>query len=182
MRRRFSIIELLALVAVAALGLAAMRDGSDLALRATMSVMMLGLVVALLGALLRTKPAGAWAGFALLGWTTFLLSFIPYFAGLYVDLPFALVIEAAAEALHPKPARPLAIPNYVPEDPIQLRMYGFDSDSPEGQFRDRVLAWDQERTSCVKIGQAISCLLAALVGSLLGRFLASRRESASPAP
>lgn len=192
MKRRFSLAELLAIVAVAALGLAAMRDGSRMSLLITYSLAMGSLFVATLAALVRAKPLGAWVGFAVFGWGSYLVTCVPALNPNDAQTPVNELTEAVVDWLQPMPA----VPNEVANSPRGLvtpwdvaQSMEFEASVKEAELPPAVSSYlSKFRARFVKLNNAraiarlIACLLIALAGSLIGRFLASRREPAPPAP
>jgi len=81
-RPRFSIAGLMGMVLVVAVGVAALRSGSE-DWAGIVSALTLGLLgVALLGVLFRQGPRRAfWSGFALFGWGYLALTMAPWFSG-----------------------------------------------------------------------------------------------------
>ena len=112
--RRFSLKILMALIAVIALGLGLMRNGSAIALRLTLVATLIAMLVALLGAFVR-RGEGTWVGFALFGWSSLGLAFMPSIdvvprLELRLD-PAAELVGWLSDKLHPltdrRPKRPI---------------------------------------------------------------------------
>jgi hypothetical protein len=74
MRRRASLITLMGLVAVVAVGLAAMKFATEWMMKGSMAIGFVALLVGTLGAAVRRS--GSWIGFALFGWTYALVAFV----------------------------------------------------------------------------------------------------------
>ncbi|QDV33856.1 hypothetical protein [Tautonia plasticadhaerens] len=121
---RLSISGLMGLVAVVALGLAAMRSGSVLVCSLIMGMVFIALAVGSLGAMVRPSPAAPWRGFALFAWiyiaSTFLRPELGW--GSEDPLPFGVPIARAADRLHPAPTRPPEL------DDARVRAIRFDRD------------------------------------------------------
>src|SRR5262249_28230249 len=102
--RRFSIAELLGIIAVVAIGLAAMRDASPLVFSAVFTITLVALLVALLGAWVGTRPRGAWCGFAVFGWANFLIAFVPALeSSIGADLPTTGLFQDIGSRFHRPP-------------------------------------------------------------------------------
>lgn len=104
--RRFTLRTTLALIALAALGMAAMRVASPLMVQAAFSAMMGALAVGLIGMIVwRKEPA--WVGFAVFGWLYASLTFMPpmkdEFANRLLSTP---AVEWAVDRIRSVPSRP----------------------------------------------------------------------------
>src|SRR5262245_31889788 len=125
---------LAALIAVIALGIAAMRDGSDLALRLSFMVTLALLATALLGLLVGRRKDPAWVGIAPFGWghacLTDASSPLNANDGFRAQLFTHPLLTYAAERLHNVPAQPAPLPFQV-YDP-QLASMGMGPGIPGG--------------------------------------------------
>jgi hypothetical protein len=196
---RFNLASLLALIGVLALGLAAMRDGSDLVERIIFTLLLVVLFAGLVGAIVRRR-AGAWAGFAVCGWGYSFIAFIP-----------AVNEEVAPHLLTMKPLNDFVARLYPQETPpalptlnsnfmqtvgdvvdLQLAMKNNLSrallspteqqalDSYSGNLQTYLTRRDsieQRVANALRIGHSMLALAFALVGAVLGRVLGARRGS-----
>ena len=154
---RFSIAALMAVVVVAALGLAALRDASELRAGATFLLTCGVLCVAIVGAVCRTGTERAWwLGFALFGWGYMLLAFRSPF-----NLPTTALLELLEARVHP--------PSEVGGRFGRLRSMLLD-----GGFGG--IAGPSFDTSFRQIGHCLLALLAALLGGVLAVILFGRRS------
>jgi hypothetical protein len=161
--RRISLASLLGIVAVFGLGLAGLKSSTVLWTTAATTVTLALLLAAVLGAVLLRGPERAfWLGFALFGWVYLVLvdwSWIGAQVGHDLTGGFRELVDAL-----------------FPQDP-NLR---FTPTSPQ-QF-------EEARKRDIRIGNAVQisrlflCLLFALVGGLIGRAFAARREDRQPGP
>jgi hypothetical protein len=176
--RRFSISGLLAIVAVCAVGIAALRGGSDLWFRSTYTATLAALAVATLGAMLDTRPRGAWHGFALFGWGYYLAIFVPaihdVIGAQFVALPF---LDDLAERFQRSPVAPL---NPPPDDVLQ----GFVdvTDPATATYARARLSYLESLQDSRKTARLFVCWLLAIAGSILGRVLAARRAPGEAPP
>ncbi len=96
----------MAVVAVLAVGLAAMRVASDAATRATFAVALVALLVGTLGAIVRRRRE-AWIGFALFGWAYVAIALVnPIREAVADDLPVGKIVDRVVGWLHPDLPRP----------------------------------------------------------------------------
>jgi hypothetical protein len=94
---RFSIANLLTAVAIIAVGLAALNSPSRLTVGLVTIVTLGVLLAAILGAIYRAGEARAfWLGFAVFGWSYFLVAFSPVFSDVkaQIDLPLRAFRDA----------------------------------------------------------------------------------------
>jgi hypothetical protein len=199
---RFTVANILALVAALAAGMAALRDGSDLALRAVYTLTLVVLFVGLLGALVRREKAG-WIGFALFGWGYALLACVPAIEGaieptlLTTSLFQVLVEHSLGIPPDPKPLRFEALVVMSPQVGTEKTSEGYrkqvDGQSlplskEESRLLDDYLNRSEARSSAYKkletrlsnstrIGHLSFCLAFATAGAVLGRVLADRSWS-----
>jgi hypothetical protein len=198
---RFSVRALLALVAIVALGLAAMSNGSELAEDLTLAFTLLALSIATVGAMVRTSPAAAWRGFATFGWVYFLLFQFARFdhqPTTFYDfvLPTQPLLDAAMPRLHPAPVRPqepmflAQHPFYRPTDDFQFGIQGSSSlifqDAEQqhkyDEFKKKMTEYMNQISGrgyrveyASVIGHYCLTILLALLGSTVGESLAGRR-------
>jgi hypothetical protein len=111
--RRLSILSLMAAVALVGLGLAAMRDGSELAEQLTFSGVFFVMSVAVLGAVVRRDRAG-WVGFAIFAW--FYASAV-FFTRSSLDLRDRMTTEPFLDAVI---ERLYDIPSSLPDLPFTV--------------------------------------------------------------
>jgi hypothetical protein len=202
MRRRVSIREMLVVVTVLALGLGAMKSGSQHWLQATSTLTLVSLSVGLLGALLRAHPHGAWVGFALFGWGSYLLAYLPPIGPFGYNLADTGLTEAIiARLLRFPPAPPGIIgpaspphPTMSPEEyarafpidsAIQMQNASVLGPPLPAQISDYIKAYNSmeiRRSNSREIAQLQRCLILGFVGSLLGRSLAPRSEPQPQSP
>ena len=189
---RFSLMGLMGCVGLAAAGLAAMRDGSALAARGVYSSTLVILLVGLLGVMVRRGEA-AWVGFALFGWSSAFITFIPALREeVRPQLISTPVIEAMARRLHESPPEPPLPFTYVPligRDPHCKLVDGKLVPLTRAEFA-LVLVWKErmrERASLVsgmepqvrnaqEIGHFFLSLASSIIGAVLGKALAPRPE------
>ncbi len=146
---RFTVANILALIAVLAVGLAAMRDGSDLTERAAFSLMLVALFVGLVGAIVR-RSEGAWVGFAICGWGYALLAFVPAISReVAPHLLTTEPLDGLVKRLSPPAAKPPAIPQLNSQymtmigSMENLSMSGGGS---PGNFHRSLLSPDEQKT------------------------------------
>jgi hypothetical protein len=179
--------NMLVLVGILGVGMAAMRDGSESAARAAFTIMIAGLAVGLLGAVvLRGSPP--WTGFAMFGWGYAALAFVPVsqpaFQPLMLTTP---LLDLVIEWLYGIPPQP-EVPSYRqsrngPGDDQRLPLTAEEMRKENefqiqwnahwagyGEFEPRIKA-------AHTIGNSILALTYGFVGAILGRFLASRQTS-----
>ena len=70
---RLAVVEVLGITGVIAVGLGAMRAGTEIWRLVISSVTIVALMIGLLGAFVASRPREAWIGFAVFGWASFLL-------------------------------------------------------------------------------------------------------------
>jgi hypothetical protein len=208
---RFPLSWLMALVAIIALGLAAMRNGSRWACSVMMGTMVLGLCVATLGAVVRPSPASSWRGFTVFAWiyvgSTFLL---PEFGwGDRSPSPFGIAVLSVADRLHsdpkppPKPTNP-AVLNVLldrdgapitgprprpPGQPVEPDPYlaGHVEEARRYHFArlahmDAVMARGRALENAARIGHASMAFAFGLLGAFAGQALSPVPRGPSPSP
>lgn len=162
-RPQFSIAGLALVILIVAVGLAAIRSGSDAWSGAMFSVMAFAMIASLLGvALARGAKRVYWIGFATLGWSYLLLMYVPWlFENVGQFLLAKNLFEALEKVLHPEGS--VAI--------VSL-----------GGFRSMTLSagggMSAGRLSPLqRIGAALEVLLWAYLGGWAARYFASGRPA-----
>jgi hypothetical protein len=200
---RFTLTNMLVLVGILGVGMAAMRDGSELVERIFFTLMAVTLFVALIGAIVRRRNA-AWAGFAVGGWGYAILAFVPAInSEVSPHLLTTAWLDGLVTRLYPRAGPPPRLPKLNSRfmsmlgDPMNLAFPGFfGKDSPsrallsraEEQaldgYQDHMKTYQmahlriQSRTGNAKrIGQTLLTATLALMGANLGRFLAQWRTA-----
>ncbi len=168
-RPRITIAELILVVIVAALGLAAIRSASAAWAGAMFSIMFFALICSFLGiALGRGLRRIYWSGFALLGWSYLLLIYTP---GLHERFGQFLLapnlFEYLDEVLHPDPPEASGMQSVAP--------FGILGAMATGGGGGPVAGVD-DFSEIVRIGMAMEALLWALLGGWAARFFASGRD------
>ena len=188
-RPRFTLAEIALFVVVIAIGLAAIRSGSDAWTGAIVSVTYFALFSALLGIVFGRKSRRVyWVGFAVLGWGYMMLNFLPWLdisggAGLVGPALFAYV----GEIVHPDPAAPGTVIPAGPNDLSPMPPSGLQSLPPGATSAGAVgggfgggagplVSNADARTRVVKIGIALEALLWAFLGGWIARYFASGPE------
>jgi hypothetical protein len=177
---------MLLLVGILGVGMAAMRDGSELAARAAFSVMLAALAVALLGAIV-LRGTAPWVGFALFGGGYATLTFLPVvkaeFQPLLLTTP---LLDRLIERIHNVPPDPVIpdflIPGHSPNARGRALTPEEDVVSKDYLAKCRVRwaryeAVKHQIDSARLVGHSILALTFGLIGAILGRFLASRHAS-----
>jgi hypothetical protein len=163
----FSIARLMALVAFLALALTSMRSGSELWSDAVLTATLATVMTAALGAVFCRGPArAAWAGFALFGWGYLALSLGPWFQS---EVRPHLVTTHLLGYLHPLMA------------PIPPAGAFLDSDGrryfiPAGPNTNATLWGTDTAPAFQRAGHSLAAVGWALIGAVLGRAFANRRE------
>jgi hypothetical protein len=171
-RLRITIADLILVVLVAAIGLAAIRSGSAAWAGAMLSITFFTMICSLLGvALGRGTRRIYWSGFATLGWSYLLLMYVPWLhekVGQFLLAPS--LFAHLEEVLHPDPqaggglqSLPLGILGAT------VTGGGFGGASGVESFSD-----------FVRIGLAMEALLWAYLGGWVACYFASGRDRASP--
>src|SRR5690349_20530648 len=107
--RRFSLSGLIGVIALLAMGLAALRNPSPLLAGVVLQATYLTLVIASLAAVLR-RGGGMWAGFAVFAWAYFLPLQGAVMPGVAASHPAMPLLRMAVIATTPAPATP---PNHT---------------------------------------------------------------------
>ncbi|HWE39106.1 MAG TPA: hypothetical protein VG406_21335 [Isosphaeraceae bacterium] len=192
--KRVTIGQVLGLIGLFAVGLAALRAATVPWYVAIHSLTLVALLVGLLGAIVRPRDRRpAWVGFALFVWASFLVLQVGEIqAAIEPTLLVSEFVDGASRALQRRPASPPGLP---PESsPRYSILYGtyrlVKSNGPaaappgyDPAFDAYFAALDDfnERSEyATSIGRLLSCLLLGLVGALLGRALGPRGEPAAP--
>lgn len=205
---RLSLSGLMGLVAVSAIGLAAMKAGSAAASGVATGIMVTSLAVASLGAMVRTSPAAPWRGFAVFGGAYFIVTFLRPDLGWEErsPMPAGALVARASDLLHPIPERPDVLagsvtprirldeqgnpviyprssPTSAPVSERELeeaRRYYDARDAYNLAFRER----DKRLENSRRIAHASLTVASGLVGAVVGRAMApspgGRRPSALP--
>ena len=181
---RFSLAYLMGLVFVVALGLAAMRVASTLAVRVTFTLSVATLLVGTLAAIVR-RSGGIWPGFALFGWCYALMFFVPAILEttspyLVLTSPLGQIAEHMHELPHrQKPPRLSYLPNqgdgelYV-HDGREFRPATAAEKDASRDTKLRMLHLSNAKT----LATLIQGLLFALSGAFLGRLMSEPRSPA----
>jgi hypothetical protein len=117
MRRRASLAMLMGVVAVLAVGLAAMKVATSESSRAVFGLGFLALLVGTLGALVRSRGRAAWIGFALFGWVYALVLLVPPLRdAIAAELPGEGPLEEVVDLIQPPLAMPAEPAFYLPSE------------------------------------------------------------------
>jgi hypothetical protein len=161
MRPRFSILGLMAVILLVALGLAALKSPSELRASLVFTATVFVLLTATLGVLLDRSPA--LTGFALFGWASLLLAFGPMSLATTVPRPLStLILEAVLPAMNLSPVSGFSEYHNVSAS-IGVNTGGTIVTAPVADLQ---------------IGHSLLSLLAALVGGVVARVFAARSEAA----
>jgi hypothetical protein len=202
MRRRASLAMLMGLVAIIAVGLAAMKVATDGASRLVFGSGLLSLLVGTLGALVRRRGRAAWVGFALFGWAYALVLLVPPLRNsIAAELPGEGPLEEVVDLIQPPLALPAEPAFYMPSDAIVRK--GEDGryhyTAPGGQnvllapqetkqwdaYLGRMDAFMARRESAHqarRIGLAFLGLAFAVLGAATGQVLEDRNPVAVASP
>jgi hypothetical protein len=184
--RRFRLSELLGFVAVIAAGLAAMRDGPPTVLCATYTLTFVVILIALFAGWASPEPRPGCRGFAFFGGAYFLISFIPALqTTIGRELPTAELFQSIGLRFHRPPPDPpsltsrfrpmyttiqtaLELSRHTPHDPaIDAYVYSYRV------YMKRV-------QNAKPIADLLLCWVFGMMGFVLGRFLAFRRQPEGP--
>ena len=176
---RITIAELILIVVVVAIGLAAIRGQSAAWAGAMLSITFFALICSLLGVALGRGPRRVyWSGFAVLGWSYLFLIYVPWLytqVGTYLLAPN--LFPAIDEMLHAQPAAAQGLQS-VPVGLLGAAATG-------GGFSPGVAAV-ADVSDLVRIGIAMEALLWAFLGGWAARYFASAPNGCSaihvPAP
>jgi hypothetical protein len=170
---QITISELIVVVVITAIGLAAIRSGSPSWAGAMFSITFFAIICAILGiALGRGMRRVYWLGFAVLGWSYLVLIFIPWLhtnVGQFLLAPN--LFAHLEEILHPEPG---------PRSGLQSNPAGIlGSIMTSGGFMgDRNSGSVEDLTDFVRIGTAMEALLWAFLGGRVACYFASGRDQA----
>ena len=173
--RRVPLYQLLALIAVVAIGLAGITSGSDLWGRALFALTLMILLASVLGVILRLPPFGAWLGFALFGCVFFLLTILVHETGGWFnddpqDFPD---LKRLVEQVHHKPTPPPDVDVSL----IRFEMMNAYSTPANAAYGQALKAYERALVTSWMIVRLFQCLALALIGSIVGRFLEARRAA-----
>ena len=183
-RPRASVAMLLLVVGLMAVGFAALRVSSRLWASACVSTALLGLVGSIAAILYRRGASRAfWVGYALFGWTYFLIAFVPplnTMRELLVSAPALGILEEKLLDDPPPPTKPggrtgLPISNRVSS-------LGYTELSPWTYWTDTDRSNPFASDSFSRIGHALFCLAIAPGGGAFCRLLHDTRSPSSPSP
>ena len=176
-RPRFTIAEIILFVLVFAIGLAAIRSGSDAWTGAILSVTYFTLFCSLLGiAFGRRGRRVYWVGFALLGWVYLALYYVPWQNGESIGegLLAPNFFEHVAIIVHPDPPAPGGLQSLPPAVVGGSAVGGGFGGGPGPSFADM-----NARANVIRIGSALEALLWAFLGGWVARYFASGPEGAA---
>jgi hypothetical protein len=170
-RPRITIAELILVVVVAAIGLAAIRSASAAWAGAMFSITFFALICSFLGiALGRGLRRIYWSGFALLGWSYLLLSYTPWLHERFGQFLLAPnLFEYLEEVLHAEPPAPRGMQSVAPFQILGAMATGGGFGGPAGV---------DGFSELVRIGMAMEALLWAFLGGWVARYFASGPDGA----
>ena len=176
---RITIAELVLVVVVVAIGLAAIRGQSAAWAGAMLSITFFAMICSLLGIALGRGPRRVyWSGFAVLGWSYLFLMYVPWLytqVGTYLLAPN--LFPVLDEMLHAEPSAAQGLQS-VPVGFLGATAVG-------GGFSPGVAAVT-DVSDLVRIGIAMEALLWAFMGGWAARYFASGPNGCSspqaPAP
>jgi hypothetical protein len=203
MRRRVGLAQFMAIIAVLAVGLAAMKVATEDAARVVVLASVVALLVGIVGVIVRRERA-AWVGFSIFGWGYLLVLLVPillphlmlsqldqsYVTRLSIDGPVANF----ADWLHPDMPAPTSVITFNYDiDPSTNNWAKWDGNvfSPLTSAEWKVVndyqaqknAADQYRLrarSCATwIGLAFQGIAFAFIGASFGHLLSDRRATAN---
>jgi hypothetical protein len=161
MRPRFSILCLMSVILLVALGLAALKSPTDLRASLVFTATVFVLLTATLGVLLNRSPV--LTGFALFGWASLLLAFGPMSLATPVPRPLStLTLEAVLPVMNLSPVSGFSEYHNV---------YASVGVNVGGTIVVAPVAY-------LQIGHSLLSLLAALAGGVIARVIAARSEAA----
>jgi len=181
MKLRFSILGLMALVLLVAVGFAALRSTSALWASAVFTMTVALLWAAILGAFAgRGRARLTWLGFVVFGWiyllTTFWLwpegngvSAPPYLSKHLLDYFQPTANDASTMTIDPGPRGEMGI---EPPPTISKTIPGTVNLSTTGPFTGRV----SNRLHYRRVGHSLTALLFGLIGAGIGRVFAARTD------
>jgi hypothetical protein len=204
MRRGVGLAQLMAIIAVLAVGLAAMKVATEDVARVVVLASVVALLVGIVGVIVR-RERGAWVGFSVFGWGYLLVLLVPILlphlmlsqldqtcvTRLSIDGPVA----DFAGWLHPDMPAPTPVitfnygidPNtanwakwdgnvFIPLTPAEWKLVNDYQAQKSAVYEDRVRA----RSCASWIGLAFQGIVFALVGAAVGHLLSDRRATANP--
>jgi hypothetical protein len=193
--KRITIAQMLGVVAVVAVGLAAIRAGTETWFKAVYTLTLAMLMVSLLGAIVRPRDRRAgWMGFALFGWAAFLSISVPDIQGQFAQgfLGFDL-LDRSIVLLHRAPPRPAGLPGEnTPEYRAMFDAYRTMKISGAGNlivmsyypeydpYFGALDAYGERVQFAGETARWLLCPLAGLVGAILGRILGPREGMSGP--
>jgi hypothetical protein len=168
---QITIAELILLVLVAAIGLAAIRSGSPAWAGAMFSITFFAMICSLLGvALGRGRRRVYWLGFAVLGWSYLFLMYVPWLHGKVGRFLLAPNLFAyLEEVLHSDPQARSGLQS------LPLGILG--ATATGGGFGGA--GGVEDFSDFVRIGMAMEALLWAFLGGWAACYFASGRDQAS---
>jgi hypothetical protein len=171
---RITIAELMFIVLVTAIGLAAIRSGSPAWAGAMLSITIFAMICSLLGvALRRAQRRAYWLGFATLGWSYLLIMYVPWLHANVGQFLLALnLFEYLEEIVHPEPS-PAGGLQSLPLGVLAATVTAGGFDGPTGAAA---------LSNFVRIGMAMEALLWAFLGGRVASYFASERDRESTPP
>ncbi len=190
---RFPLAWLMALVGIIAIGLAAMRNASWLAVQIAFTLTLLALMVGLLAALVR-RGDGAWAGFAVFGWCYAICGLIPAVGDrcgqrLLTNSVLLLVVDQIhPTSIAPSPPRlntrfvvsigDLSLLPDLSASQIDRSLLTTREETMVDGYVDQIRAYrgryivaSHKQNMATEVGKSLLTVLFALGGALLGRAL-----------
>jgi hypothetical protein len=178
-RPRFTIAEIILFVLVLAIGLAAIRSGSDAWAGAIFSVTYFALICSLLGiAFGRRARRVYWVGFALLGWGYLSLFYVPWAMNESVGeaLLGANFFQYVGDIVHPELSAGVGLQS-LPPAVVGANTVGGGFGGGPGPGPNFALI--NARANVVRIGTVLEALLWAFLGGWVARYFASGPEGAA---
>jgi hypothetical protein len=165
---RSSLAGLLGLVLILALGLASIREASEIWAQTIVTLTLVFLFVAALAAWTGRRRDGAWRGAALFGWGYVLLAFGPGAAWFGDKLLTNAVLDIAVHSMHGDGLSPPPPPAGTPSN--SANKAALQTQYPVG-VQNIKMGYARE------IGHASLALMSAIVGALVGQVLVSTRKA-----
>jgi hypothetical protein len=201
MKPRAGLAQLMGLIAVVSLGLAAMKVASFLVATAVVLASVTALLVGMVGARVRQKRA-AWVGFSLFGWGYVVILLIPMLLPLAIPLNDAAAVRQSwAEInqpidqcillLHPdlsEPSQPFEVffdtNGQTKLNTTRLPLTPDESKLFDSYLHDQALCDERLRArACAKlIALAIQGVAFAFIGAAVGHFLDDRSRTTGNPP
>jgi hypothetical protein len=173
---RITIAELMFVVLVTGIGLAALRDATPAWAGAMFSVTIFAMICSLLGVGLRRGPRRAyWLGFAVLGWSYLLLIHVP---PLYEHVGRFLLAPNLFDYLEEVLAAGAAGRRGMQSVPLGTLLAA----ATGGGFGGGPAASVTDLSDFVRIGVSIEALLWAILGGRVASYFASGRNGENAAP